>query len=200
MFKNPAGIFAALAATGAAGYYLLRSGGDPKVAHGQIRHDAERTVNIVNEADKVRNKADAYIQQTVKDARTKAKEADIYLEQAVYFSSSIPCSSAIRRDAIKNHSDNPPLQIKDLRDKASATDQQLTDAAKDSMTKLENYLEEIRRDVNSNVDEFDRSLEKQTAKARKALADWLGGGNSDGGNKDGASKDAGSNDGGNKKQ
>ncbi|KAB8236414.1 hypothetical protein ETB97_005000 [Aspergillus alliaceus] len=153
MFKSPGSLYAALAATGAAGYYLFRSKGDPNAARRQIKDDADRAMKSINETEQRGEKTDAYIQQAIRDAQATAKASDEYLQQA----------------------------IKDLRAKAAATDQQLSDTAKESVNKLEKYLEGLRNDINSSVEEFDKSMELKAAEAKRALSEWVGEGvNNDG--------------------
>ncbi|KAE8388567.1 hypothetical protein ETB97_012346 [Aspergillus alliaceus] len=81
MSKNRTGLYAALAAAGAGGYYLYRAGGDPKAAKQEIKHDAELARNKIptdkaeRAGEKVGSEAGAHIDEAVSNARTQAQDA-----------------------------------------------------------------------------------------------------------------------------
>ncbi|KAF9889169.1 hypothetical protein FE257_007658 [Aspergillus nanangensis] len=83
MSKNRTGLYAALAAAGAGGYYLYRAGGDPKGAKEEMKHDVDKARNKASSPGQAEQKAEKFgaeagekIDEAVANAKTKATEAD----------------------------------------------------------------------------------------------------------------------------
>ncbi|KAB8228320.1 uncharacterized protein BDW43DRAFT_217863 [Aspergillus alliaceus] len=159
MSKNRTGLYAALAAAGAGGYYLYRAGGDPKAAKQEIKRMpaprsslspslSMRFVDsslIVDDAELARNKI-----PTDKAERAGEKvgsEAGAHIDEAV---------------------SNARTQAQDASNRASGLGQE-------SLDKLKGAQQEASEKLKANVDKFDKTVEQKTSEAKGTLSSWWGG-------------------------
>ncbi|KAE8146448.1 hypothetical protein BDV25DRAFT_162406 [Aspergillus avenaceus] len=129
--SNRTGLYAALAAAGAGGYYLFRAGGDPKAAKGELKHDvdvarskAPSTDQAEKSGERVGSEAGAHIDEAVNNARTQAQQA----------SNSASGLAQESLDKFNDVKDDASAKIKANVDKFDKTVEQKTSEAKGTVS------------------------------------------------------------------
>ena len=70
---------------------------------------------------------------------------------------------------------NPVAQIDNVRDTVRRADQRATRFTREEADKLDRARQDIAKEFNEKVDNFDKTVEKKTAEAKSGISSWFGG-------------------------